>query len=131
MKISTKGRYGLRAMIDLASCPDGEYVPLGSIAQRQKISLNYLEHSFSALKKAGLVIGLSGAQGGYKLAKKPSDIALKDVMDVLEGDLSVAGPPDGNSPYQDYIYKTVWEPVNQRIDTYIRNTTLQDILDTK
>ena len=83
MKLSTRGRYGLRAMIDLAIHDQGDYVTLGSIAQRQNISLNYLEHSFAALKNAGLIRGMSGSQGGYRLAAPPSDITIRQVLEVL------------------------------------------------
>lgn len=70
MKISTKGRYGLRALADLAGHDNGEPIALASIAQRQKLSLNYLEQVFSVLRKAGIVKSLKGVNGGYRLAKK-------------------------------------------------------------
>ena len=89
MRISTKGRYGLRAMMDLAAYSNGGHVSLSSIAKRQMISTNYLEQVFSVLRNAGLVKSIKGAQGGYVLAKKPSEIRIGTILRVLEGYLSV------------------------------------------
>src|SRR5699024_1488898 len=80
MKLSTKGRYGLRAMIDLARYSEKEPVSLSSIAERQYLSEGYLEQLVAMLKKAGLVAGIRGAQGGYVLAKDPSDISVGDIL---------------------------------------------------
>lgn len=89
MKVSTKGRYGLKAIIDLAiSSQNGDCISLKSIAQRQGISESYLEQLISQLKRAGLVMSLRGAYGGYRLAKKPGEISVGDVLRVLEGSLS-------------------------------------------
>ena len=87
MKISTKGKYGLRAMIDLAQYSEQEAVSISSIAQRQKISESYLEQLVAKLKKAGLVISIRGAAGGYRLARPASDISVGDVLRALEGDV--------------------------------------------
>ena len=89
MKISTKGRYGLRALVDLAVHDNGEPIALASIAQRQKLSLNYLEQVFSVLRKAEIVKSLKGVHGGYCLAKKADDITVKEVLEVLEGKFSI------------------------------------------
>ena len=83
MKLSTKGRYGLRAMIDLARYSEKEPVSLSSIAERQYLSEGYLEQLVAMLKKAGLVAGIRGAQGGYVLAKDPSDISVGDILRAL------------------------------------------------
>ena len=87
MKLSTKGRYGLRALIDLAQYSEKEAVPISSIAQRQNISESYLEQLFAKLKKAGLVMSIRGAQGGYRLAKPSDTISVGDVLRALEGNL--------------------------------------------
>jgi Rrf2 family protein len=97
MKFSTKGRYGLRAMIDLAVYSNGEHVALGGIAQRQGISTNYLEHVFSQLRKSGLVKSVKGAQGGYLLSENPSDIKVGRILRVLEGPLSVIDDDSDNT----------------------------------
>ena len=90
MKISTKSRYGLRAMVDLAVYAEVEQLSLNTIAGRQEVSVNYLEQIFSSLRKAGLVKSVKGAQGGYILADHPDRISVGMVLRVLEGDLSVA-----------------------------------------
>ena len=87
MKLSTKGRYGLRAMIDLARYSEKEPVSIGSVAARQEISERYLEQLVALLKKAGLVKSIRGASGGYVLAKKPSEISVGDILRALEGSL--------------------------------------------
>jgi Rrf2 family protein len=80
MMISTKGRYGLRAMVDLGVYSEKEPVSISSIAERQQISDSYLEQLFGKLKKAGLVLSIRGAQGGYQLARKPEEISVGDVV---------------------------------------------------
>ncbi|MDI9476627.1 MAG: RrF2 family transcriptional regulator [Natronincolaceae bacterium] len=134
MKLSTKGRYGLKAMFDLA-VHDGEGpIPLKNIAERQRVSDHYLEQLIAELRKSGLVKSVRGAQGGYMLAHKPSEITVGDIIRVLEGPL---GPSDcvlENGPIQcnnaDHcIAKTVWEKIQTSISDVIDFITLQDMLD--
>ena len=87
MKLSTKGRYGLRAMIDLARYSEEEPVSISSIAARQDISERYLEQLVGLLKKAGLVRSIRGATGGYILARSAADISVGDILRALEGSL--------------------------------------------
>ena len=89
MKISTKGRYGLRAMADLAINSTKGHIDLKNISIRQQISKSYLEQLFSALKKSNLVKSIKGPQGGYLLAKSVSEITVGDILRALEGNLSV------------------------------------------
>ena len=95
MKLSTKGRYGLRAMIDLASHMDEETVSLSSIARRECISESYLEQLASSLKKAGLVTSSRGAQGGYRLGRDASEISVGDVLRACEGSTEVGVGREG------------------------------------
>lgn len=88
MKLSTKGRYGLRAFIDLAVYGEEAPLPLTSIANRQGLSLNYLEQLMRKLKRAGLVESVRGANGGYRLARPAEEISVGDVLRALEGDLT-------------------------------------------
>ena len=88
MKISTKGRYALRLMLDLATNDKYGYTPVKEISLRQDISDKYLEQIISRLSKAGLVISARGAQGGYKLAKAPEACTVGEILRVLEGDLA-------------------------------------------
>lgn len=132
MKISTKGRYGLRAMLDLALNSAGDLVTLASVAERQGISANYLEQVFAILRKAGLVKSIKGAQGGYVLADRPSNITVGAILRALEGDLSVT---DDNAVIQDYsqsveycLQKNVWEKINESINQVVDSITLEDLM---
>ena len=87
MKLSTKGRYGLRAMVDLAVYSEKESVSISCIAQRENISESYLEQLAGKLKKAGLIKSTRGAQGGYRLAKPAAEISVGDILRALEGEL--------------------------------------------
>ena len=89
LKLSTKGRYGLRAMINLAQAPPGEPVLMGDIAQRQGFSRKYLHALLVTLKHAGLVRSVRGAQGGYVLARSPASIRAREVFEALEGKLAL------------------------------------------
>ena len=86
MKISTKGRYGLRALIDLVINSENESVTLKAISERQEISERYLEQIFSLLRKASIIIGRKGAQGGYTLAKSTQEITIGEILRALEGE---------------------------------------------
>lgn len=91
MKISTKGRYGLIAMVDIAINETSENVTIKSISERQGISEGYLEQIFSSLRKAGLVKSIKGSQGGYILGNSISNITIGDILRTLEGSLKVIG----------------------------------------
>lgn len=133
MKISTKGRYGLRAMVDLAVNSQGSHVSLNSIAERQEVSENYLEQVFSTLRKAGLVRSIKGAQGGYILAADPSEITVGRVLRALEGSLSVVDETEGQDGteqgIQACIRKHVWDRINKCINETVDSITLEDLAD--
>ncbi|NLJ91164.1 MAG: RrF2 family transcriptional regulator [Clostridiales bacterium] len=130
MKVSTKGRYGLRAIIDLILNSNGQNVPLVTIAERQDISKNYLEQVFSSLRNAGIVSSTKGAQGGYYLADKPSNITVGDVLRVLEGDLSVVSSDLDiqENPIEDCIHRYVWDKVDSKVYEIIDGITLEDLV---
>ena len=97
--ISTKGRYAIRVMIDLAEHEDGNYIPLKEIAARQQISKKYLEILVKELVKGGFVVGASGKGGGYKLRRKPEEYPVGEILELMEGPLSsVACLTDGAEP---------------------------------
>lgn len=134
MKLSTKGRYGLRAMIDLAVYANEEQVPLYAIAERQNISTTYLEQVFSLLRKAGLVKSIKGAQGGYILAEKPERITVGSILRTLEGDLSIVEyDEDGaldqtsNKSIQRCIKINVWDKMNAALSHLVDSITLEDL----
>ena len=130
MKLSTKGRYGLRAMTDLAQHPAGQPVSLLSIAQRQNVSGNYLESMFSSLKRAGLIRSVRGAGGGYMLSRPPAQILIKDVLTVLEGDLSIVDEDASQSTQlRRCIQRHVWDEVSGCIRDIVENVTLKDLID--
>lgn len=125
MKLSTKGRYGLRAMIDLARYADKEPVSIGSIALRQDISERYLEQLVALLKKAGLVKSIRGASGGYVLAKPRAEISVGDVLRALEGSLepvkcaafySEEGCGSAGSCVTKYVWQKINDSINQTVD---------------
>ena len=126
MKISTKGRYGLRALVDLAGHDNGEPIALASIAQRQKLSLNYLEQVFSVLRKAGIVKSLKGVNGGYRLAKKADDITVKEVLEVLEGKFSIVD--EYADDVQEAIKTLVWDQINTRVNQLLEEKTLKQLM---
>ncbi|QSX07761.1 Rrf2 family transcriptional regulator [Alkalibacter rhizosphaerae] len=131
MKISTKGRYGIRAMVDLAVHFTGEHEALGNIAQRQGISNNYLEQVFSTLRKAGLVKSIKGSQGGYLLAKDPKEITAKMILEVLEGDLSVVDEKKegaaSTESIQYYLKGQLWEKINNSVQKVVEDITLDEL----
>lgn len=123
MKLSTKGRYGLRAFIDLAVWGEKEPVSLTSIAERQDISVSYLEQLMAKLKRAGLVNSIRGVNGGYVIAKPAEEISVGDVLRALEGDLApVECPGIDNSKMaqcsgSDHcVSKIVWKRINDSIN---------------
>jgi len=131
MKMSTKGRYGLRAMLDLALNSGGDHVALNTIAERQNISSNYLEQVFSILRKAGLVNSVKGAQGGYVLADSANRITVGQILRALEGDLAVAGDNSDNESTNSVEYclkKQVWEKINESINEVVDAITLEDLI---
>lgn len=128
MKISTRGRYGLRAMIDLALHEVEGRVTLAGIAARQDLSLNYLESIFSALKRAGFVIGTAGAQGGYSLARPADQISLQSILEALEGDLSVFEASEEGTPIRAFLKRHVWDAIDREVEHTLCATTLADMV---
>lgn len=131
MKISTKGRYGLRALVDLAANAEDGAISLVSVAGRQKISLNYLEQVFATLRKAGVVKSVKGAQGGYMLARRPKDFTVAEILTALEGRFSIIDETDtGCEPdnIQKAIHQLVWDRINVSVNSYLEETTLEDLV---
>ena len=129
MKLSTKGRYGLRAMIDLARYSEKEPVSIGSVAARQEISERYLEQLVALLKKAGL------ASGGYVLAKKPSEISVGDILRALEGSLEPVKcaafdttTGEGCMASDGCVTKYVWQKINDSINDTVNQIMLDELI---
>lgn len=132
MKISTKGRYGLRAVIDLAMNWNGKPVLLRDIAGRQEISRRYLERLFAVLKSAGVIRSIRGALGGYVLAKDPNDIRVSEILEALEGPfVPVDCVADEGICTQsgDCITRDVWCEIAVQLKNYFDAITLQELVD--
>lgn len=135
MKLSTKGRYGLKAMIDLAVHNNEGVVALKSIAERQGLSVNYLEQLFAALKKAKLIKSIRGSQGGYSLGSQPENITVGDILRTLEGAtyptecVSVNPEVGGCDNFECCVTRGVWEKIRDGINNVIDNITLQELVE--
>ncbi len=127
VKVSTKGRYGLTIMMDLALHYGKGPISLKSIAERHDLSENYLEQLIAPLRNAGLVRSIRGAYGGYKLAKKPEKITVAEIMLILEGPISSV---DINEE-QDPARRDLWRRVQKAIMEVLDNTTLADLVQYK
>ena len=132
MKLSTKGRYGLRALIDLALYSENETVSIQSIARRQNISDSYLEQLMRKLRSAGLIVSVIGAQGGYKLARPANEISVGDVLRALEGSLEAVtcGGEDNSCQGADLcVTKFVWERINSSIRDTVDSIKLSQLVE--
>jgi len=134
MKFSTKGRYGLKAMVDLAAHNDEGQVVLKSIAERQGLSESYLEQLFAVLKKAKLIKSIRGSQGGYSLALSPDKITVADILNALEGVLIktkciIENGKSSCSRFDYCVTKNVWIKIQKEIDNVTNNITLQQLVE--
>ena len=132
MKLSTKGRYGLRALIDLALYSENETVSIQSIARRQNISDSYLEQLMRKLRSAGLIVSVRGAQGGYKLARPANEISVGDVLRALEGSLEAVtcGGEDNSCQGADLcVTRFVWERINSSIRDTVDSIKLSQLVE--
>jgi len=134
MKISTKIRYGTRAMLELA-CRYGEGpIELREIAKRENISLKYLEQVIVPLRTAGLVKSARGSKGGYSLAKHPSEIYLKDLVETLDGPLNLIEclkDPKACQKVPYCITRDIWKEVSEAIDGIFHSVTLEEMVHRK
>lgn len=135
MKLSTKGRYGLRAMIDLVQYGEEEPVSIASIAARQHISESYLEQLIARLRRAGLVISVRGACGGYVPGRKAEEISVGDVLRALEGNLNPVECPGlmeeegGGCDGADVcVTKYVWKRMNESINRTVDEIKISDLV---
>lgn len=131
MKISTKGRYGLRALVDMAANTNGEPVSLTQTAGRQNLSLNYLEQVFGTLRKAGIVASVKGAGGGYMLAKDASEITVKEILEALEGEFSIVNriTDECEDEVEAAIRELVWDEIDRRVNELFQECTLGRLVD--
>ena len=132
MMISTRGRYALRVMIDLAEHQEDGYTPMKDVAKRQSVSLGYMEKILPVLVKNGIVEGLQGKTGGYRLNRKPEEYTLGEILRLTEGSLGpVACLECGATPCDkatDCRTLPVWTELDRRINEYLDSVTVSDLL---
>ena len=135
MKLTTKGRYGLRAVIDLAVFAKDEPVSLAAVAERQNISISYLEQLIAKLKKAEIVQSTRGAQGGYTLAKAPEEISVGAVLRALEGNLNPVDCVEANGDtacassdfcVTKYVWKRISDSINDTVDAIFLSELIEE-----
>lgn len=132
MKISTRGRYAIDLMVDLALHEEGTPVSVKDIAERKQISGKYLEQIISMLNKAGFVTSIRGAQGGYLLKRKPEEYSVGDILRVTEGDLAPVSCVEEESGC---VHKStcstvrIWQKLNDAINEVVDNISLADLVE--
>ena len=131
MKLSTKGRYGMRAMLDLAQHYEDGLILAKDVARRQGISERYLEHLFLTLKTAGLIKSVRGAHGGFTLARPPHKIKLMDILSVSEGQIALVDCVADASVCSRSSFcatRDLWTELQSVIGGFLRSQTLQDLV---
>ncbi len=130
--ISTRGRYALRVLVDLAEHPTGDYIPMKEVAARQNISLKYIGAIMPLLAKANLVEGVHGKGGGYRLHRGPEEITVGEILRLTEGSLApVACLEKGAAPCPraaGCLTLPMWTKLDGMIETYLDSVTLKDLL---
>ena len=133
MKLSTKGRYAMVALTDIALQPEGKLVTLGDISQRQDVSLPYLEQLFVKLRRAELVVSVRGPGGGYKLARPASEIRVIDVLaavdetvDALHKGAGASGATSGSRAQS--MTNRLWESLSAHVYVFLHQTRLSDVV---
>ena len=133
MMISTRGRYALRVLVDMAEHQSSGYVPLKEIAERQEISEKYLESIVKALVKEGILIGLRGKGGGYRLSKSPDQFVVGDILRLMEGTLAPVACLDKDSPPCSRVVGCrtlpLWQGLDRVISEYLDRFTIEDLMD--
>ena len=133
MIISTRGRYALRVLIDLAEHTGDGYITMKEVAARQDISLKYLEQIITQLSRAGLVKSARGAQGGYMLAKEPQEYTVGEILRLLEGNLApvacVDDTKDDCTRADECVTMEVWREIKDAVNKVVDNITLADLVE--
>ena len=135
MMVSTRGRYALRVIIDLAENAGDGHVPMREVAERQGLSLKYLERILPLLVSANLVEGVHGKGGGYRLSKDPSNISVGEVLRITEGDIAPVACLENNAVTCEHINDCrtlpVWKGLNDRINEYLDSVSIADLMKDK
>ena len=135
MMVSTRGRYALRVMIDLAENAKDGYVPMREVAERQGLSLKYLERILPQLVADDLVVGVHGKGGGYRLSRDPAEISVAEVLKVSEGDIAPVACLEEGAAVCDHIEDCrtlpLWKGLNERINEYLESVKIADLMKEK
>ena len=130
--ISTKGRYSLRILLDLAEHRNGNFIPMKDVAKRQGISLKYIERLLPALKEGGLIESLHGKGGGYRLASSPENVSVSQVLNIMEGTLAPVACLEAGSPpcgrVQNCRTLPVWKGLYRVIREYLSGFSIADLM---
>lgn len=135
MQLSTKGRYAVRAMFDLAFYSKGEPVPLSRISEREEISLHYLEQLFNKLRKGGVVESVRGPSGGFRLSRKPSEITVEEIIRTVEGQITLVSCVESKDKKKachradKCVTFLLWKRLGKNITDFLSAVTLQDLVD--
>lgn len=130
LKLSTKGRYGIRAMYEIAK-QYPKTVTIKEISTKQSISIPYLEQILNRLKNKGIIIPVKGPGGGYILSKKPEEITLYEILEKLEGPLALTpclNPAKGCIRIDECVVHLIWEKLGEKIEEFLKTITLKDLL---
>lgn len=132
MLISTKGRYALRVLIDMAEHQGGGFIPLKAVAERQEISEKYMESIVKPLVTCGLLSGLRGKGGGYRLGRAPEDISIKEVLEIMEGPMVPVAclEPGADKCQRMSACRTLplWKDLSHAIDECLSRYTIRDLM---
>ncbi len=133
MKISTKGRYAIRMMLDLAQHNTGEYISLRDISERQGITVKYLEQIVTLLTRAGYLRSQRGNNGGYRLARDPESYKIGDILRVMEGSLEpiacLIDDPSNCPRSESCVTLPFWKGLSKVINEYVDSYTLEDLME--
>lgn len=131
MKITSRGRYALRVMVDLAEQKSEDFIKLNDVAKRQNISEKYLESIIAALTKAGMLVAVRGKGGGYKLSKKPEEYTVGSILKITEGSLSPVSclecKPNTCESAAGCKTLPLWQGLDKVIDDYLESVTIADL----
>ena len=125
MKLSAKSRYGMLGFIEVARAGSAN---VRAVAQKYNISEKFLETGFNSMKKGNLLSSKSGSGGGYRMAGKPEDISVFELLSCLEGDAKIADRDFDGSEVKDFIFDNVWQKINEKIETELKNIKIKDVL---
>ncbi|KEO59316.1 Rrf2 family transcriptional regulator [Thioclava indica] len=133
MKLSTKGRYAMVALVDLALAGEGQRTSLAALSERQDISLPYLEQLFVRLRRAGLVSSVRGPGGGYRLAREPAEIRISEIFEAVDETVSAmhvgAGASGGISGSRaQSLTNRLWESLSAQVFVFLHQTSLEDVV---